>query len=102
LERHLRESLMDYSLKINLYLHGVASTPCFDCPFKNEHPAVPLWEKTEKCFQRCPYDILIWILNKEQLARYENLRPPEKKEAEIKRAINEGKIVRIEETLRRV
>jgi len=92
---------MDYSLKINLDLRGVESTPCLDCPLTKE-PVVPIWEKAEKCFQRCPYEILVWILNKEQLEKYEKLRPPERREVEIKRAINERKIVQIEETLRRV
>lgn len=96
LERRLRESPMAYPLKVNLYCKGVAFTPCNDCPFKNENPVVPIWKKTEKCFQRCPFEILIWILNEEQQEMYEKLRPPEMKEREIKRAQREGKIAKME------
>lgn len=96
----LRNSPMDYSLKVNLYYKKVAFTPCSDCPFQGERSAIPIWEKTEKCFQRCPYDIVIWILNPRQLTKYEELRPQDKKKKEIERAIREGKLVQVEETLR--
>jgi len=100
LERNLRNSSMDYSLKVTRYLYGVARTPCPNCPFKNEDPPVPLIEKTKKCFQRCKFKIIIWIPSPEQLHLYEQVRPPEKKKEDIELAINEGKITLIEESLR--
>jgi len=88
---------MDYSLKVNWYYKGVVFTPCDDCPFRNKRPAVPIWEKTEKCFQRCPYEIVIWILSKRQLALYEKVRPSELQKKELKRAKKEEKIVIVEQ-----
>ena len=100
LERELRKSSMDYSLKASRYLYGVAQTPCPNCPFKNEYPPVPLIEKTKKCFQSCEFKILIWILSAEQLFLYEQLRPPKKKKEDIELAINTSKIAQIEEGVR--
>lgn len=91
---------MDYSLKATRDVYGVAQTPCPNCPFKNEEPPVPLVEKTKRCFQRCKFKIIIWILSTKQLSLYEEFRPPEKKKEDIELAINEGEIARIEETLR--
>lgn len=95
LEQWLPKSEMDYSLKVNLYYMGVAFTPCHNCPFKNENPAVTILKKTQKCFQRCPYEIVTWILSPAQFRLYQLLRPPEMKEKEKKRAKKEGKISQI-------
>lgn len=100
-ERKLRQSEMDYSLKANLYLHGVAFTPCEDCPFKDERlPGIikigPMRTRMEMCFERCPYEIMIWLLSKEQFQLYEKLRPLEKKKKDFQKAIRENKIVQIE------
>jgi len=84
---------MDYSLKANLYLQGVALTPCNDCPFRGEKPVVPIWAKTQRCFKRCPHPIMIWILNKQQLKLYEKVRPPELKERDANKAIKEERII---------
>jgi hypothetical protein len=100
LERELRKSPMDYSLKATQYLYGISQTPCPNCPFKNEYPPVPFEKKTKKCFERCKFKIIIWILNQEQLSVYEQFRPPEKKKKDIELAINEGKIALVEEILR--
>lgn len=100
LEQYLRNSPMDYSLKATRYLCGIAQTPCPNCPFKNENPPVPLIEKTAKCFQRCEFKIIIWILNPEQLSLYEKMRPPEKKKEDIEAAINLGKITQIENKIK--
>jgi len=91
---------MDYSYKATLYLQGNAFTPCNDCPFKNDDPYVSLNEKIERCFQGCPHDIMVWLLNKEQLEIYERLRPPERKQKDIEKAIKEGRIIQIEHTFR--
>ena len=95
LEKSLRESEMDYSLKVNLFLRGVASTPCTDCPFKNERFFAPIWERTKKCFQKCPFGIVIWILSKEQLMLYETVRSERLKERDIRKAREERQIIEI-------
>lgn len=93
LKELLPESQMNYPLKAGLYLRNSASAPCPDCPFRNKSPFVVT---TKLCFQECPHDIMIWILSREQLEKYKELRPPEKKKKEIDRAIEEGKILQIE------
>lgn len=100
LERYLRESEMHYPLKATRYLYGVAQNPCPNCPFKNERPPVPSVEKTEKCFQRCKFKIIIWILSLKQLYLYEKMRPSENKKEDIEAAINLGKIARIENLIK--
>jgi hypothetical protein len=60
---------------------------------------VPIWEKTERCFKRCPYEIVIWILSKKQFKLYEKLRPPELKEKELERAKREGKIIFVQQIM---
>lgn len=100
LERQLRNSEMAYSLKVNRYYKGVAYTPCNDCPFKKEDPCVSICDKTKDCFKRCPYEIVIWILSPSQTAEYEKLRPPDMKNKELERAINERKIVQAAEPVR--
>lgn len=86
---------MDYSLKATLYLWGVASTPCKDCPYKGEYPAISILIKTKKCFERCPYPIMIWILSKEQLELYETIRSLELKQRDINKAQKEARIIDI-------
>jgi len=93
IEKELRESSMIYSLKANFYLKRLFSTPCDDCPFKEENPSVPISEKDEDCFKRCPFDIMIWLLNEKQTALYQKFRPPEKKKRELEKVIREGKII---------
>ena len=95
LEVKLRKSEMDYSLKATLYLYGVSFTPCSDCPFKNEKPPISICEKTEKCFQRCPFEIMVWILSSRQRKIYEKFRPPALKKRDFEQAINLGKIVQV-------
>jgi len=86
---------MDYSLKATLYLWGVAFSPCKDCPYKGERPAISILIKTKKCFKRCPYPIMIWILSKEQLELYEIIRPLELKQKDIDKAQKEAQIIDI-------
>lgn len=93
LEVSLRNSEMDYSLKANRYLHGVAFTPCNDCPFKGENPAVSIPLKTQKCFERCPYQIMVWILSEQQLRLYYKVRPPELKDKDFNKAVNEERVI---------
>lgn len=96
-EEDLRESPMAYPLKANLYIRGVAFMPCNDCPFKNERPSLLIDETVDRCFQECPHNIIVWILNQEQLEKYEELRPLELKEKDLKFAIKMEKIPQEEE-----
>ena len=101
LEQNLRNSTAAYPLKATRYIYGIFQNPCPNCPYMNEYPPVPIYEKDEYCFKKCPFEICIWILNEEQLKIYEKVRPPEKKKRDIEMAIREGKIIPIEETLGR-
>ena len=101
LEHNYRNSNEVYPLKATRCIYGVSQIPCPDCPYKNEYPPVSIFIKTEKCFERCPYQIMLWILSKEQLEIYERVRPPEKKKIDIELAIREGKIILVEQTLGR-
>jgi len=93
LEVSLRSSEMDYSLKANRYLKDIAFTPCEDCSFKGENPAVSILIKTQRCFERCPYPIMVWILSEQQLKLYEKVRPSELKERDLNKAVNEEQII---------
>lgn len=91
---------MDYSLKANLYLRGVASTPCPDCPPERRYPIVSIAEKTKACIQYCKFALMIWILSEEQRKIWEEFRPPEMKEKDIQKAIDEKKFA-LEEAIAR-
>jgi len=101
LEHNYRNSNECYPLKATRCIHGVSRIPCPDCPYKKEEPPIPILKRDEKCFQRCRFPIMLWILSKEQLELYEKVRPPEKKKEDIELAIREGKIVLVEQTLGR-
>jgi hypothetical protein len=99
LEHNLRNSNAAYPFKATRYIYGGHQIPCPDCPYKDEYHPVPILKKTEDCFKRCPFEICLWILSKEQLEIYEKVRPLEKKKKDIELAISKRKIVALEETL---
>jgi len=96
LEKQLRESEMAYPSKVNRLYKSVEFTPCNNCPFKDENPPVSLLGKTENCFERCPYEIVIWILSPRQIEQYIKLRPDNKKKSDIERAESESKFIYLE------
>jgi len=101
-ERNLRKSTAFYAFKASRLVHGIFRMPCPDCSFTNDDPPIPFFLKDEKCFQRCPFNVITWILNVEQTVLYEKFRPDEKKKKDLEMAINARKIAVIEETTRRV
>ncbi len=110
---------MGYCLKANLYLRGAALMPCSDC-HKNRQPknesslpttenrSISLGRKIDECLlsliewrlKNCPFKIMIWILNEDQLRLWEKVRSPEMKKKEIEKAINERKMPQVESTYR--
>lgn len=102
LEINLRESTAAYVFKITLLIYGVQQNPCPNCPFKNEDPPVSLLLKDQKCFERCPYNIAVWILNTEQEILYQRLRPDDKKRSDLEMAINAHKTALVEQMMGRV
>lgn len=101
-ERNLRKSTAFYAFKASRLIHSVSQTPCPDCPFKREDPPTPFLMKDQSCLERCPYNIIVWILNEEQEALYEKFRPDKKKKDDLEMSINAHKVAVIEETARRV
>jgi len=120
LERELRKSPMDYCLKANLYLRGVAFMPCPDCHEKwlpenensfltTEKHSIPFSEKIDECLlsliegrlKNCPFEIMVWILSEDQFQLWEKLRSPEMKRRGIEKAINEHKMLQVEASLGR-
>jgi hypothetical protein len=93
LERYLRSSTLTYPLKASWLVHDVSQNPCPSCPFQKEDPSIPISMKEGKCFERCPFNIIIWILNKEQEFLYEKFRPDDKKKSDLEMAINAHKII---------
>jgi hypothetical protein len=102
LERRVRDSKTTYPTKAIYYLNGIWAGQCLDCPFRNESPSVHLFKKTEKCCERCPYLLMIWLLDQEQLYIWDAIRPEEIKIREAEKAINEGKLDLVEEVIGRV
>lgn len=93
LARYLRSLTLAYPLKASWLVHDAPQNPCPDCPFQKEDPSIPISMKEEKCFERCPFNIIIWILNKEQEFLYEKSRPDSKKKDDLEMAINAHKII---------
>jgi len=103
---------MDYCLKANLYLRGVAFMPCPDC-YKKWHPknekpfpttenrSIPFSEKINERLLSCPFEIMLWILSEDQFQLWEKLRSLEMKKKEIEKAINEHKVLQVETSLGR-
>lgn len=102
LEKYLRDSTLGYSFKANWLVHGVQQSPCPNCPFKKEDPPTPFLIKDQKCFERCPYNIIVWILNEDQEVLYEKFRPDEKKGLDLEMAINAHKVILVKNTIGRV
>jgi hypothetical protein len=99
LEQDLRKTELAYLLKAGLLIHGIQRIPCPNCPFEKEDPPVPLILKDEECFERCPFNIVIWILSPGQEEVYSIFRPDDKKKQDLQMAINAHKIVIMEETI---
>jgi hypothetical protein len=93
LEKKLRDSPMIYSSKASYLVWGFFSTPCPDCPFKNENSSLSIFEKDKDCFERCPFDIMVWILNQKQKKLYFKYRPLKKKKKELEKAIQKEEII---------
>ena len=101
LERNLRNSTAAYPLKASRLVHGIQLITCPDCPLKNEDPPVPFLMKDQKCLERCPYNIIVWILSEEQEIIYQKYRLDEKKRNDLEMAINEHKVALVEKTIGR-
>ena len=101
LERKLRDSTASYPFKTSRLVHGIFRMPCPDCSFTNDDPPIPFFLKNEKCFQRCPFNVITWILNAEQTVLYEKFRPDKKKKNDLEMSINAHKVAVIQETTRR-
>ena len=101
-ERNIRDSELEYPMKACVVIHGSYYGQCPDCPFQNENPSVHLFKKTEKCDERCPFLLMIWLMNQQQLYAWDVTRPEEMKIKEVEKAINEGELDLVEETIGRV
>jgi len=101
LERFLRSSSLTYPFKDSWLIDDVQQTPCLNCPFEKEYPPVPLLIREQKCFERCPRDIIVWILNEKQTKIYEKFRPDVQKKEDMALAINARKIALVEQTMGR-
>jgi len=101
LERNLRNSTETYPIKASRIVHGIQLIPCPNCPFTNEDPPAPFSMKDQNCFERCPYNIIVWILSEEQEIVYQKSRPDEKKRNDLEMAINAHKVALVETTIGR-
>ena len=89
----LRRSEMDYSIKAGNYLCGGYRTPCLNCSLKGDNPAGSILERTKICFEKCTFEIMIWLLSDEQNRLYEEVRPKTMKERDVQKAITKKRFI---------
>jgi len=87
-ECFLQRSHFDYPEKATWLLRGVENvrTICQDCSL----PPLDVQEKMMACCGRCPFAMMIWLLNESQAETWLELRPPDMRQKEIEKAIMEG------------
>lgn len=91
---------MDYPEKATWYIRGVDNTKpiCDDCP----SPPRRALEKIRECCKICPFQMIIWLFNKEQGEIWKETRPLDMKKKDIEKAVNERRIAQVEKTIGRV
>lgn len=100
-DEFLRKSHLDYPEKATWHLYGVdnASLICPDC----HSPPVNMSERITACCERCPFALMIWLLNKRQAEIWLKVRPPDMKRKEVEKAVSEQrKISHLKEVIGRV
>lgn len=79
---------MEYAEKATWWLYGVdnVKTICHNCSYPPNFVA----DRTSACCERCPFLMMIWLFNEEQIQVWIELRPKEMQRKEIEKAVAEG------------